>query len=259
MLPARCGHHDGLGEIAEQILSLDFALALLVVVVGSIVRGYTGFGSGLVMAPFLAMLWGPVAAVGTIVSLGTLSFFQMARQAAPLAAWRDVAPLMAAAVVITPLGTYSLISLDPLIVKRIIAAAVLIVALISLRGWTYSGPRGLVPGFIAGSIAALINGVAAVGGPPLVLYLMSLPGKPETHRANTIMAMGAASSVIVLYMSLAGAFDQLIWLRIAFLLPANFLGIWIGSHMFRLLPGEVFRIIVLWVLVAVSISILIAS
>lgn len=227
------------------------------VLVGSVVRGYTGFGSGLVMAPFLALLWGPVAAVGTIVSLGTLSFLQLVRPVAPLVAWRDVRPLMVAAVVGTPLGTYFLISLDPLIVKRIIAVAVLAVALISLRGWTYAGPRGVVPGFIAGIIGALINGVAAVGGPPLVLYLMSLPAKAETHRANTIMVMGAASAVIVVYMALAGAFNALIWLRIAFLIPANILGIWIGARLFKLLPGEAFRVIVLWVLVAVSLSILI--
>ncbi len=241
----------------DQIFDLSFLLAALAVVVGAIVRGYTGFGSGLVMAPFLAILWGPVPTVATIACLGTLSFFQMARPALPLTSWPDVMPLMVAAVVITPIGTYSLVSLDPMIVKRIIAGTVLVVALISLRGWTYSGPKGVVPGLVAGTIAALINGVAAVGGPPIVLYLMSLPGKAETHRANTVMAMGVVSGVIVFYMWLAGAFDGAAWLRIAFLVPVNFVGIWVGARLFRLLPGNAFRVIVLWVLVAVSISILV--
>lgn len=243
---------------ASTLLDQEMLLATLVTVIAGVVRGYTGFGSGLVMAPLLTLLWGPVEAIAITVAIGAASFLQMGRAAAPLARWREVTPIMAAALVVTPIGTYFLVTLDPDIVKRIIAGAVLAAALVSLRGWTYSGPRGVIPSFVAGAIGALINGVAAVGGPPIVLYIMSLPEDAETHRANIIWAVGVAGSMVLVTVAAAGALTGDTLLRVAILLLPMIAGVWLGGRIFAWLPGEAFRLIILWLLVALSISILVA-
>ncbi len=102
----------------DALSPLHNLFALLTVPVGAIARGYTGFGSGLIMAPLLALLWGPIDPIIFILALGLLATAQMTIPAAKIGNWRDIAPICAAAVIVTPLGTAILVSLDGDIVKK---------------------------------------------------------------------------------------------------------------------------------------------
>lgn len=237
---------------------LEFAAALAIIIAGGIVRGFTGFGSGLVMVPLLALLWGPVEALATMVGLGTFATLQLIPRAIPLTNWRDVGPMIAGSLALTPAGTALLISLDPALVKKIIAALVLLATFITLRGWTYKGPRGLVPGFISGGLTGLINGLAGVGGPATVLYLLALPGKPETHRANIVSAMAVVTTSVFVSMIVAGAVTQRVITHVAIFLIPSIISVWTGVKMFHVLPSKLFRLIILWFLVAISVTILVA-
>ena len=47
----------------ETVFVFPNLLALVIIIAGGLVRGYAGFGSGLVMVPLLAFLWDPVNAI----------------------------------------------------------------------------------------------------------------------------------------------------------------------------------------------------
>jgi uncharacterized membrane protein YfcA len=237
---------------------LEFALALATVMAGGIVRGYTGFGSGLVMVPLLALLWGPVEALATMTGLGTFATLQLIPRAIPLTNWRDVGPMVAGSLALTPAGTALLVSLDPVIVKKIIATLVLVATLITMSGWVYRGPRGLVPGFISGGLTGLINGLAGVGGPATVLYLMAIPGEAQAQRANIVSAMAFVTISVFVAMIFAGVVTPRVITHIAvFLIPSIF-SVWLGVKMFHVLPSKHFKTLVLWFLVAISVMILAA-
>ena len=236
----------------------EFALAFLIVFAGAFVRGFTGFGSGLVMVPLLTLMWGPAEALATMVGMGSFHSLQLAAPAMREANVRLVAPMMLAAVVVTPLGTALHISLDPAIVKKVIAAIVLTMTLITLRGWVYRGPTGVAPSMAAGGTTGLINGLADVGGPAIVLYLLAQPGEPRSHRANIVLAMGFTTITVFVSMLFAGAITQRVVTHIAMFLLPSIAFVWLGAWAFRKLPGEVFRKIVLWFLIAVSVAILVS-
>jgi uncharacterized membrane protein YfcA len=237
---------------------LEFALAMATVVAGGIVRGYTGFGSGLVMVPLLALLWGPVEALATMTGLGAFATLQLLPRAIPLTNWRDVGPMAAGSLALTPAGTALLVSLDPTTVKKIIAALVLLATLITMRGWVYRGPRGLVPGFVAGGLTGLVNGLAGVGGPATVLYLMAQPGDAGTQRANIVSAMAAVTISVFVAMLIAGVVTSRVVTHVAvFMIPSIF-AVWLGAKMFQILPSRHFKLVVLWFLLAISITILVA-
>ena len=244
-------------ETVLSLITLENAAIAAIIVAGGFVRGYTGFGSGLVMAPLLTLFWGPVEAVATTVGIGAVVSVQVVPGAARQCDWRTMAPMSSAAVLFVPVGTFMLVSLDPEIVKNIIAAIVLFVTAISLRGWTYRGPAGPVPAFLAGGVAALVNGIAAVGGPASVMYLMSLPNHAERHRANIMINTTVIGWLVLVNMVVAGAVGQETVIKVALLILPSMCGVWAGSKMFALLPGRVFRLIVLWMLVAVSVAILV--
>ena len=233
-------------------------LALLVILAGGIVRGYTGFGSGLVMVPLLALIWGPVSAIVLVLSLGLFSTLQMAYPAIKLVNWRDTTPIIIAGIFLSPIGTFLLVTLNPEIVKKIIAAIVLFFTIISLIGWSYKGPRGILPSFAAGSIAAVINGIAAVGGPAFVLYLMSLPERPEVQRANMSIITGFMGTSVLVYTLIAGVVDPQNINRILLFAVPHILAVWTGIKLFQIIPGERFKAIILWLLLVIVSGILIA-
>ena len=244
-------------ETVLTLITVENAAIVAVIVVGGFVRGYTGFGSGLVMTPLLTLFWGPVEAVATTVGIGAVASVQVIPGGARQCDWRTMAPMSLAAVLFVPVGTFILVSLDPEIVKNIIAAIVLFLTTISLRGWTYRGPAGPIPAFLAGSIGASVNGIAAIGGPANVMYLMSLPNNAERHRANITIITSVMGWLVLVYMVVAGAVSQETVIKVALLFLPSMCGVWAGSKMFALLPGRVFRMIILWMLVAVSVAILV--
>ena len=63
--------------------------------------------------------------------------------------------------------------------------------------------------------------------------------------------------LVLFCMVVAGAVSQETLVKIALLFLPNMCGVWAGSKMFALLPGRVFRVIILWMLVAVSVAILV--
>lgn len=236
----------------------EFALAALIVMAGAFVRGVTGFGAGLVMVPLISLMWGPVEALALMFGLSLFNSTQMIPGAIRSANISLVVPIMIVAAICTPLGVLLNVSLSPDVVKKVIAALVLIATMISLSGWSYRGPSGLVPSSVAGGLLGLINGVAGVGGPPLVLYLMSLPGTPIQHRANITLSMSITTYVALFSLYQAGVFGQRILTHIAMMLIPSMIGVWLGSKAFRRIPAKAFRLLVLWFLVAVSIAILLS-
>ena len=238
--------------MTELFFGVEMAAALAIVAAGGIIRGYTGFGTGLVMAPLLTLLWGPVEAVATTVALGTISTVQLTRSALPHVKWRVVIPLIIGALTIAPIGTYLLLIVDPHVIKRVIAGTVMFLALIMLFGWKYSGPRGLKSSLIAGGISGFFNGIAAIGGGMMALYLMSLPDKMTTQRANIVIGAGALPLIVFLSLAVSGAVTEKVLLNAATLAVPAVLSVWAGSRLFSFLPEKAFRLTVLWTLIIIS-------
>ena len=69
-------------------------LALVVtVVVAGVARGMSGFGSGMIIAPVAAAIYGPQVAVPMVAILETFPTIPITIPALPLARWREVLPV----------------------------------------------------------------------------------------------------------------------------------------------------------------------
>ena len=241
----------------ETVFVFPNLLALVIIIAGGLVRGYAGFGSGLVMVPLLAFLWDPVNAIILTLSLGLFATIQMTYPALKLANWTDIAPMIFAAIFVTPIGTFLLITLDPDLIKKIIAGIVLVITMVSLAGWSYKGRTGTAPSFLAGCFSAIINGIAAVGGPVYVIYLISLPDKPQVQRANMAMMTSVMGTSVLTYTLIAGDVDPKTINRIILYTIPYILSVWFGIKLFSIMPGESFKTIILWLLLIIVSGILI--
>ena len=242
----------------DQFLTIELFYAALVAFGGGFLRGYSGFGSGMFMTPLLTLLWGPVEAIAVVVGTGMIGSTPQAISSIRIISVREMSPLLITALFFVPFGAVTLVTLDPVMVKRIIATAILFAALLQMSGWQYRGPRGLIPGSISGAISGWVNGVSSVGGPAAVIYLISLPDEPRIQRANIAITIYMHGLLTATTLFLVGRIGIITATWSALLVGPFLLGLFSGGRLFQVLPGEMFRWVVLTLLIGLSILILVA-
>lgn len=236
----------------------EIAIAAAVAAFGGMLRGFSGFGPALVMAPVLSVLFDPPQAVAAIILVNVLANFQQLAGAARSAAWRETLPIGISACIAIPFGTYVLTVADPVVMRRIIAAIVLVATFVTWRGWQYRGPRGTAVALGVGATGGLLIGSTTLGGPPMILYLLSGPHTAATVRGSIITVFAITHLSSVTSLAVAGLIDGQTLLRVAILAPPFLLGIWVGGHLFSRANEQVFRRVVLLLLTVVATGILVS-
>jgi uncharacterized membrane protein YfcA len=233
-------------------------LAGIVALAAGLIRGITGFGGAMVMAPPLALLLGPRVAVPVTLLLEGIAAMPMAWQTRDLVRWRLIGPIFAAACVTIPLGGYILVMADALTLRRAIAAAVIVCALLMLSGWRYSGPHRLATSVGLGALSGTMTGAISIGAPPVILYLLSGRDPVATTRANLTFYLIGISLVALVMLWMQDVLDlRSAWVALMFT-PGYFCGLFAGTRLFSRFNDARFRQFTLLLLVAVSIGILLA-
>jgi uncharacterized protein len=234
------------------------ALAALVGAVAGVIRGITGFGGAMVMTPPLALLLGPLAAVPIALLLESVGAAPMLVQLRHLVRWRVIGPIILSACVTIPVGTFVLLSVDPQVMRRVIAAVVIVFCLLLLRGWRYSGPRRPSTGAGIGATSGILTGATGMGGPPVVLYLLAGPDPIDVTRANLTFFVGAINLAGVVSVAVGGLLDaQVLWLALL-LAPGYYLGMVAGTRLFSRFNDTRFRRFTLAFMLVVAAGILLA-
>jgi len=190
---------QSVGIPLNRIWLLVWAVGGLVALAAGVIRGITGFGGAMVMAPPLALLLGPTVAVPVTLLLEGIAAMPMLWQTRRLVRWPLIGPIIAAACVMIPVGGYILVMADALTLRRAIAAAVIVCALLMLSGWRYSGPHRLGTSVAFGALSGTMTGAIAIGAPPVILYLLSGSDPVATTRANlTFYLIGISLAALLM-------------------------------------------------------------
>ncbi len=223
-----------------------------------VVRGITGFGGAMVMTPPLALLFGPRFAIPVVLLLESLAAMPMLLHVHHLVRWRAIGPLLAAACAMVPVGGYILVTADPLTLRRAIALIVITFSMLLLRGWRHHGRHGLATSVGIGALSGGMIGATGIGGPPVVLYLLSGPDRIEVTRANlTVYVVGTAIAAIVM-LRWRGILELPALLAGVALTPGYYAGVVLGGRLFPRFSDTRFRQFTLLLLMLVSTGILLA-
>lgn len=213
-------------------MSLNEIAVIAVVTIAGLMRGITGFGGALLMAPPLSLLIGPVPTVVTALTLETAAALVMFPDALPKINKRVLFYLTLPACFTVPIGGYLLITLDPLVARKLISAVVALFSLILLGGWRYHGPHRPSTSLILGSIVGVLLGATSVGAPPVILYLLSGPDPQAVTRANLTVFVTSISVIGLVMLTVAGAFTTQLTVS-AFLLCIPYVAAtWLGGTLF---------------------------
>ena len=172
----------------EQIAAGQLAGAAAVLLAAYFIRGITGFGSGLISVPLLALFLPLKFVVPLVLLLDTTASIMIGGFNFKRVKWSEVAVLTPFGIVGVLLGTSLLVSLPPGPMLIALAAFVFIFAVRSLfyihgdkpisRAWA-------VPASLTGGTVGALFGT---GGPPYVIYL--------THRIRDQSDLRATLSAL---------------------------------------------------------------
>lgn len=227
-------------------MSTNELAVIVIVTLAGFMRGVTGFGGAMLMAPPLSMLIGPVPTVVTALILETAAALVMFPDAWLKINKRILLYLTIPACFSVPIGGYLLITLDPFIARKVIAGVVVVFSLGLLLGLRYSGPQRPQTSVALGGIVGVLLGATSVGAPPVILYLMSGPDPHAVTRANLTVFVTAISAIGLVMLVAAGAITKALAIS-AFLLCIPYLaGAWVGGLLFGRLADLAVRRIALF-------------
>ena len=233
--------------------------AMPVAFAAGLMRGFAGFGSGMLMAPFFIQFFGPVQMIILIAVMEFIVTLQLLPSVYRLIDRSLVLSMSVVATLSMPIGTWLLLTLDPKIVSIGVGAIVLSFSVSLMRGWQYRGPRPRLLSCSVGAFSGVLLASTSLGNPPVILYLMSSDTSAAKVRANLTGYFGVTLIGLGLWMGSRGfvtldAGYPLLWLT-----PAFVIGAWLGARLFRVSSEQVYRRIALVALCLAGLYALFAS
>jgi uncharacterized protein len=230
-----------------------FLWLMAIVLVAGIVRGFAGFGTGLIVSPACAALFSPQAALITLFVLDLGPSNLLVLQAWKHARWREVIPMSIGNALLFPAGLLFLKFGDPLVLRWAITIVVLAFVALLAAGFRYHGERKLPVSVGVGAMAGFLSGFAGIPGPPVILYWMAAAATHSVVRANLIMffAVGEVISGIGLW---AGGIFELRYVVMGAIACLPYLaGLLLGSALFRLASEHAYRRVAILLVTAAAI------
>ena len=209
-------------------------IAVFGVFAASVLRGFTGFGFGLAAVPLLSLALPPTKVVPFVTVLQVLVGVAGLRAAWRLTNWRAVLGLAPGLVLGIPLGVAVLTAFSPNRVRLAIGLLIAMSVVVLWRRLRLPRHPSRLLVLAVGLASGIMNGLASMGGPPVVVYFLALDLDAAVIRASTIVYFLFAAMVTATPMAIRGLVDRevLLWsvASVPVLLSGSALGSWAFRH-----------------------------
>lgn len=213
------------------LIPFDFLLLVTAILIAAYTfRGITGFGSGLIAIPLLALFMPLTFVVPYISFVDVTASMVHGWRHRRHTAWREVLIVLPFTLIGVTVALYLLKSLETAILARALGVFILLFALYSLIGPTLKRQCSIRWASIAGSLGGIVGTLFGTGGPLYVIYYQ-LRGLPKSVFRSTIATVFLVEGAIRLTgYAVAGFYNREILLWIAASLPFMALGLYVGGH-----------------------------
>jgi len=245
----------------QDVLGTELALAAILIFTAGIVRGFSGFGAALLLAPMLAYLFGAANGIAIIMLLNTIVSVQLLTAARRDSSLAGVGWLTAGACAAMPAGVLALGTIDPEVVRDAISVLVIMACIViafPYQDYVQVRPSPMLDAF-AGGLGGLLHGFAGIGGPPIIVYLFAQKKAAVALRANIILSFAIINIVSCVVFVLVGIMNSTTLLQAIVLTPPFLFGAWIGQRIFGRSSDKFFMRVVVALLMVVALSMLFAD
>ncbi len=215
------------------------------ILVAALLRGFTGFGFALASVPLATLMLPPRAVVPAILLIQAAIGLHDCVVEFRRADWRVVGGLVAGSLFGTPLGVLALAALPQPTVRLVLGVVVMLAVIATWRPRRATDahlPRHRTRlSLLAGFASGVCNGVAAMAGPPAILYFMHFEPRHTVMRSSLMVFFPIASAIALPMVFFSGLLG---WPSVALAvggLPLMMVGGWIGAIGFRRFGGSAYR------------------
>lgn len=214
-------------------MAWETAIVLGGLFLSGLLRGFTGFGLALAAVPLLALVLPPQQVVPVIATAQMMTAFVDLPAAWREADWRGISWILAALAAATPVGFLALAWLSADLARLLIGGLVVGSVLLLWRGVRLPEGPGRRLDLAVGVLAGLMNGAAAMPGPPIVVYFLAAARPVRQVRASFIAFFACTAPILLVPLALEGLANRetTMWALIG--LPALLAGQYLGGLGFR--------------------------
>ncbi|MBS8229114.1 sulfite exporter TauE/SafE family protein [Vannielia litorea] len=228
----------------------------LVAIIGvaGLVRGFAGFGTGMVFIPLASIFLDPLWVLAAVIAVDVAGSAPVLPRAIRDVRGRDLGWMLAGCVVTLPLGTYALTASDPAVFRWGVSGLALALVALLISGWRHHvefGPRGLAG---VGAASGFLGGFVGMPGPPVVLAYLGGQYRPERVRATTLLFMLTFVAMLGVVFALRGVLE---WPGIALgilLIPSYVAGNLAGQALFDPARARLYRAVAYAVFIASALA-----
>ena len=219
----------------------SYFLIALVVIFSGFLRGFIGFGSGLLMIPILSYFYSPVFAMGFNIVIEIPATIYLTFVGIKKSNLREITPMMFTMMLTIPFGTIFLVSVDEQIIRTLMSLLLIFFVILIATGWRIKSTITKYVLVLGGAISGLMQGATGMGGPPYVTVLLSKNDSDDVARANILVITSGLviSAIISLYYF--GLFTKDILLTGAISAPIYVFATYIGTKFFNYSGNKYFR------------------
>ncbi len=232
---------------------LDFIFFCSVILLASLVRGFSGFGFSASSVSLLSFILPPKEIVPIILLLEIIASFFMIPSIWKKINWKFVLYLLLGVLVGTPFGVRLLSILDPNITHLIISLTVIVFAFLLLKGYKNKNLNHNLSKFFIGGVAGAVNGFGTLAGLPIALYLLIIAAEPAVIRASLAALFFFTDFYALLLAYFGNILNFTVLFRTLPLILIVPIGVTLGTKLFTESSKENYKKYVLYFLIIVSI------
>lgn len=192
-------------DVLAQALDTEGLWALLAAyLVAGVVRGFSGFGTALIVVPVAGIYLQPTDILLVIGVTGIASNIFLVPSAWGDADRGEVGILAGAAIIGMPIGIWLLGYIDATVIRWIVAAIAAGTLCAVVTGWQFHHRLGTPSLAAIGAGAGFVGGLTALTGPIAIIFYLANARKALALRANMILFLAALDFLLVATLAVNG-------------------------------------------------------
>jgi len=225
----------------ETLSNIHYSLALFILIVAYTFRGITGFGSGLISIPLLALFL-PLTFIVPLISILDISASIIhvinTRQHID---WKVIFRALPYSVFGVMAGLYIIHSTDTQILVRAMGFFIIIFAIYSLISPTLKKNNSFIWPVGAGFFGGLIGSMFGTGGPFYVIYFQLQQLNKTVFRSTCAAVFLLDGLIRAAGFTISGFYTSTVLLYIVYALPIMFSAMYIGEHLHNNISKQAFQ------------------
>ena len=231
----------------------QFLIILFVVFIASIIRGFNGFGFSATCISGFSFILPAIEIVPIILILEVFISIFMIPYVWNKIDWDFVFKLLIGIGIGSPVGLYLLKYLSAETTHLYVCLIIIFFSLLLMKGYTNKNINNDQSKIFTGIISGALNGLTTLGGMPVALFLLVTSIQPAVIRGS-LAALFFLTDVYAFILSFFGGIvDMTVIYRTVPLIIILPLGAYIGNKFFIKSKEQLYRKVVLYFLIVISI------